>query len=206
MKPLKKNVPVRLLLLMIPVILMLSFFLIQPTNEKTKSIQALRSLPITLYSQPEATKIFKLNDSYRPLSYVKRKTLVNKNGCIFDPATALMWQKSISDKPMTFHQAIQHIKLLNEKQYQGFDNWRLPTIEELSSLLEPEKVDSLYIDPIFHHINGSFWSHDTLAVKTPFGSRTNAAWGVDYRFGYIFWSYLDSKNHFVRGVRTVSQF
>jgi len=178
-----------------------SMFLIKTNHKKSKSILTLRTAPITLYSQPEAPKIFKLNDSYRPLFYIKRNNYIEKNDCIIDPATALMWQKNRESKPMRFHHANTYIDELNDMQYLGFRNWRLPTVEELSSLIEPEKINNLYIDPVFRHIKGSYWSIDTLAVKTPFGSRTNAAWGVDFRFGYIFWSYLEAEN-FVRGVRS----
>jgi len=70
------------------------------------------------------------------------------------------------------------------------------------SLLERDKgANQLYINPIFKIIKPLFWSSDTLAAKTPFGINENSAWGVDYRFGYVFWAYFKAENY-VRAVRS----
>lgn len=59
---------------------------------------------------------------------------------VVDHATGLMWQAFGSAKPLVPWQAAKDfVQQLNQQQFAGFSDWRLPTVEELASLLEPEK-------------------------------------------------------------------
>jgi len=164
----------------------------------------LRNNPITLDFQPDAAKIFKLNDLYRPLKYIKRNSYIeNKDNTVSDPITGLMWQKDCSNKGLNFKNARNYVNSLNSTNNKGYNNWRLPTIDELMSLLEEEKqTNQLFINPAFDFRYTKYWSSDTLAAKTPFGERINSAWGVDFTFGYVFWAYLKTENY-VRAVRSI---
>jgi len=177
-------------------------FIIFSLLKDTPHIIKLRENPIILESQPLAAKTFKLNDHYRPLNYIKRERFIdNHDKTISDPVTGLMWQQVSSNTPLDIKNARAYINSLNTSQSKGYNDWRLPTIEELMSLLEAEKQNNqLFIDPIFSNEHTMFWSSDTLAAKTPFGVRINSAWGVDYYFGYVFWGYLDNK-YYIRAVR-----
>lgn len=67
---------------------------------------------------------------------------------ISDRATGLMWQQRPT--PFVRHRDIQqHVNATNAKPYAGFTDWRLPTIEELASLLEPPNKQRDFLDPIF---------------------------------------------------------
>jgi hypothetical protein len=85
----------------------------------------------------------------------------NGDGTITDKATGLMWQKSGSSKAKSWKRAKLYVDELNGTQFAGHSDWRLPTIEELASLVEREKVNGVHIDPIFYNKQKSCWSADT---------------------------------------------
>jgi hypothetical protein len=49
---------------------------------------------------------------------------------VVDTLTGLMWQQSGSKKVKSYKEAKEYIKKLNKKQFAGYNNWRLPTLEE----------------------------------------------------------------------------
>lgn len=72
---------------------------------------------------------------------------------VVDYATGLMWQQSGSPE-LTFgiekREPWEYVEQLNQQRAGGFSDWRLPTIEELASLLEPiGRHDGLFIDRVF---------------------------------------------------------
>ncbi len=76
--------------------------------------------------------------------------LQNDGKAVFDHASGLMWQQSGSDKDISFDEAKKYVAKLNSEHYAGYNDWRLPTLEEAMSLMEPtEKSGGLNIDPVF---------------------------------------------------------
>jgi hypothetical protein len=123
--------------------------------------------------------------------------LKEKNGekIIFDKISCLMWQQSGSDEEMLFGDVKKYIDKLNEKQFAGLDNWRLPTLEEAMILIEPGKKNNLYIDPIFDSEQMCIWTADQVK-----GESSN--WLVNFGLGDCEWNDFKWKcgNH----VRAVS--
>jgi len=118
----------------------------------------------------------------------------NGDGTVTDRATALMWQKDGSLKGMTWADAKEYINKLNSERFVGYSDWRLPTIEELASLMKSSRAKgNLYIDPIFSEKQMFCWSADTFGPEM--------AWYVSFKAGMIRHIY-----HFfyhVRAVRTI---
>ena len=58
---------------------------------------------------------------------------------VVNPVRALMWQRGGSGTVVQGGQqgAEQYVQSLNAKRYGGFDDWRLPTLEEAMSLMMP---------------------------------------------------------------------
>lgn len=121
------------------------------------------------------------------------KVTTGGGAIVIDHATALMWQQSGSSGELSFSDADNYIYQLNGKSYAGFSDWRLPTVEELASLLEPGKNEECYIDPVFDPKQQWFWSAD----KRPSGK----AWSVSIRAGIVTLESDDSK-YYVRGIRS----
>lgn len=79
---------------------------------------------------------------------------------VIDNSTGLMWQKNGTSKPIELRRAAYYIKDLNEQNFNGYSDWRLPTLAELASLLKSEKVEGLYIDAVFDRRQKRLWSSD----------------------------------------------
>jgi len=80
---------------------------------------------------------------------------------VVDAATGLMWQRGGSSESMIYADAEKYIRQLNTARFAGFSDWRLPTLEEAMSLMEPSKLNGdLYIDPKFDNTQRWIWTAD----------------------------------------------
>ncbi|MGH7451775.1 MAG: TIR domain-containing protein [bacterium] len=79
---------------------------------------------------------------------------------VIDHATGLTWQKSGSENYMPFEDAKAYVQQLNAKKFGGCNDWRLPTLEEAMSLMEPKKHGDLYLDLIFDCEQRWIWTAD----------------------------------------------
>jgi len=79
---------------------------------------------------------------------------------VMDFASNLIWQQGGSQERMNFEDAKKWIKELNQNGYAGFHDWRLPTLEEAMSLMEPEQKNGRNINPIFGVKQWLIWTAD----------------------------------------------
>ena len=85
----------------------------------------------------------------------------NGDGTITDHATGLMWEQGGSSSAVYYNQAKDYVSRLNREGSSGYNNWRMPTLEELFSLLEREANErGQYVDPLFKDIQDKCWSAD----------------------------------------------
>ncbi|MDY7039103.1 MAG: DUF1566 domain-containing protein, partial [Thermodesulfobacteriota bacterium] len=119
----------------------------------------------------------------------------NNNGTITDKSTRLMWQKSGSLEGVDWEGARRYVNELNHQHFAGYSDWRLPTLEELASLMEGVwKNGDLFIEAVFDMQQKSCWSMDTHG--------SHKAWKANFHLGYIIDSSFTSKNS-VRAVRSI---
>lgn len=113
---------------------------------------------------------------------------------VHDRATGLMWERAGSMGYMRYSGAADRIALLNEKIFAGYNDWRLPTLEEAMSLMEPFKeANGMFIKPVFDKRQIWIWTADTESSE--------AAWRVFYSDGYC--GYYDGEStSYVRAVRS----
>ena len=76
----------------------------------------------------------------------------------------------------------------------GFSDWRLPTVQELLSIVDYERTQPA-IDPVFECEDSWYWTGTPCA-----GSPSFYAWLVSFRYGYSGWGYQGLEG-FVRAVR-----
>ena len=119
----------------------------------------------------------------------------NGGTIVYDHATGLLWQQSGSRNDMNYERAKNYISELNHEQFAGYNDWRLPTLEEAMSLMEPTiKNGDLHIDQIFDPCQERIWTSDFR--------RDLMSWVVRFDAGYCDYVYNDSNNNYsVRAVR-----
>ncbi len=103
---------------------------------------------------------------------------LQRNGkVVYDYGFDLMWQQSGSQKYMIYEDALKWIASLNVERFAGYSDWRLPTLEEAMSLMEPQRNENyLYINPIFDSRQPWIWTADRVKGES-------WAWVVHFYFG-----------------------
>ncbi|MBT6050023.1 MAG: DUF1566 domain-containing protein [Candidatus Scalindua sp.] len=134
-----------------------------------------------------------INNRYEKLSIRGDSVVVNH-------ATGLMWHQSGSDDYITWNNAYEWIRDLNNRGYAGCHDWRLPTVEEAASLLESRNRNGVkpYIDPLFSYKQWEIWTGDKI-------DSMDGAWCIGFDDGSVHWSTVSSVN-FVRPVRSGKMF
>ncbi|MFR9597056.1 MAG: DUF1566 domain-containing protein [Rikenellaceae bacterium] len=89
----------------------------------------------------------------RGAKYGENDFVDNGDGTISDIATSLMWSKEDSQKGMNWESALQYAQDLNEQNYLGYSDWRVPSAKELQSIVDytrsPFSSGSAAINPLF---------------------------------------------------------
>ncbi len=121
---------------------------------------------------------------------------IQKNGTtVCDHASGLMWQRAGSRTDMNYGDARNFVSALNKDRFAGYNDWRLPTVEEAISLVEPvKKAGGLHIDAVFDPCQKRVWTSDFRKAGT--------AWTVWFDSGFCDYAYTDNNiRHYVRAVR-----
>ena len=130
----------------------------------------------------------------------------NGDKTITDTKTSLMWMKEdsylYSRHWVNWFKSREFIQQLNKEGFAGQYDWQLPTVEQLTTLYEIDKINSkvlgrgmnIHIDPIFaKEGSGSLWSIEENGHYNAFG--------VVFNSGKRFNS--SKKSTFRKGVRAV---
>lgn len=114
---------------------------------------------------------------------------------LIDQKTALMWQRGGLDIASS-RTILREIGELNRLGFAGFSDWRLPTMEEAMSLMEPEKNQKdVYLNPVF--------SKEQPFIFVAAKRKPGGYWFVDYKQGRAFWSSGTIPGGFGRVVRSL---
>ncbi len=116
-----------------------------------------------------------------------------KTTIVNDPRTSLMWEDTIHSKDNKLNQpdAVKYCKSL---ELGSFQNWRMPTMSELISIVDYTKFDPAILKE-FHNIDNDtlYWSSSAYV-----GSK-NDFWGVIFEDGTLSKAY----QKYIRYIRCV---
>lgn len=166
---------------------------IQQQELTNKPLYCLRNEKINV-SDENFEKIFNLNELWRPKQYIENDFIDNGDNTITDKTTGLMWKKSGSPNRMPLSEIEQYLKEINNAKFAGYTDWRIPTIDELTSLIEPEiQANKLHINSLFDS-KERFWSCDNWV--------SNGGWSVNFKSNLVYCRASSKKGH-VRLVRSL---
>ena len=143
----------------------------------------------------KAREIFELDALLQPRNPLVNDFTENNDGTITDRSTNLLWQAAGSDYPLPWQQAQLYVDDLNRQRFAGRDNWRLPTVNELLSLVKPAgEAENICIEEVFDRSKPWLWSCDCRSAI--------ASWYISMDMGFVAWQ-DHSCCYFVRAVSSV---
>ena len=129
------------------------------------------------------------------LPAAERFELVMNNEAVLDRETGLVWQRDTGETKYDWYVAQDYCYLL---EIGGRKGWRLPTIDELATLIDSSQSSPAL--PAGHSFTNaksfSYWSSTTLAHDTL------AAWRVNFYDGYVGGHSSKTISCYVRAVRS----
>jgi len=163
--------------------------------EKGSLRQPLRTTGIKL-GLKQAGEAFGLDELWRPRDYVENDFSLIADGLVEDKSTGLLWEQAGSDFPLDWEMAREYVNRLNETHKAGYSSWRLPTVDELTSLLSPiPQARDFCLEPVFNARQKWLWSADRKSYT--------AAYGVSADLGFVTWQDFTCQ-FFVRAVSSLA--
>jgi len=135
------------------------------------------------------------NASGKGITHQYEPQAIGDEVVVLDHATGLMWQKEGSGA-LTLADADKDIRRLNAERFAGFSDWRLPTLEEAMSLMEPQAHDGSHIARVFTRGSNFIWTADRAS--------DGRGW-VLYFYDGILSPEKGEFNAWVRGVRSAAE-
>ncbi len=153
-----------------------------PPEKMAKNFPELKQQYRTIaYNEAKATWL--AEEEKKPV--IMEHYLVYKNGTVKDTKTHLMWKQEPEVGKYTWADAMK--KFGSNVSFAGYDDWRMPTIDELKTLLsedEDEDEDDAQQrlnQVVFWGLSGTFWS---ASPNVDYG---DYAWYVDFYDGDDGW-------------------
>ena len=117
--------------------------------------------------------------------------IINENNTVTDLSTGLMWYQETQIN----HSWSEALSICENFFFANYSDWRLPTKEELRSIVSFQHFDpAVNVIAFPDTMSAFYWS------STPDAGSTGRAWGVPFRNGNGFYTAKDSSDY-VRAVR-----
>jgi hypothetical protein len=116
----------------------------------------------------------------------------NHNYITQDMTTGLIWQDGSDVVSKTWEEAVAYC---DELEFAGYSDWRLPSFDELNSIVDIGRYDPAIDTNFFKNTKNSYyWTSTMYAVNS------NDAWGIAFSNGY-YYNDTKSNSRYVRCVR-----
>ena len=160
-------------------------------TEETSPFTLLRARP--LKSRPtEARSLFEVDELWRPRRFSWFDLQERGDGTVLDKTHGLLWEQSASEYLLTWPEAGDYVRGLNQARFAGQSGWRLPTVDELLSLItESPQSHNYCLAPPFDPGKKCLWSADRRSFT--------AAWFASIDLGFVFWQDFTC-HYYVRAV------
>ena len=117
----------------------------------------------------------------------------NGDGTVTNTDTGLMWQKDTDPDTYEWQDALSYCENLT---LAGYDDWRLPNVNELQSLVDYERYSPTINTTYFPNTQSSYYWSSTTTPGYP-----DFAWYVYFSDGGVSFYYVKSYPRYVRAVR-----
>jgi serine/threonine-protein kinase len=163
----------------------------QHKPETSKTVKEIRTSPVRV-AGTNARKAFQVNDLWQPEHYVENIFTEWTKQTVVDKTTGLIWHRNDKGVPLNHAAADSFVETLNKGRKFGISTWRLPTVNELLTLVnDPRTSESSCPNYVWQDEKQWFWSCDLRSENT--------SWYVNTRLGYTGWQENSCRNH-VRAV------
>ncbi len=128
------------------------------------------------------------------ISFVILNASFTKNGeVVSDNKTGLEWQDNNDSNGTvrTWQEAIDYCEALS---LEAHDDWRLPNINELKTLIDRSKSQPAIVTGFEYVRSNNYWSSTSVV------DNENVAWILDFNYGFVGGNYKFNGNY-VRCVR-----
>ncbi|MCU0574693.1 MAG: protein kinase [Syntrophobacteraceae bacterium] len=162
-------------------------------DEGSDGAARLRRSPVKVTPE-NAPEVFPCDRLWRPIRFRSPSSRLHRThpGALRDAWTGLTWQSPGPPDPMSWRDAQAYVKRLSTTSHAGIGAWRLPTVDELFTCLDPPLLNSSHCEePSFDRGKTCLWSCDLRSFVS--------AWYVDVELGFASWGDLSSL-FFVRAV------
>ena len=142
-----------------------------------------------------AREAFHVNELWQPELYTENIFRDKTEETVVDRATGLIWQRKDNGLAVTHDTADSFIEILNKKRKSGTSTWRLPTVNELLTLVnDPRLPASSCPKDVWHEDRHWYWSCDRRSENT--------SWYINTSLGYTGWQENNCWNY-VRAVASL---
>jgi hypothetical protein len=154
-------------------------------------VAALRAIPVRV-NPMQASRVFDCDGLFRPRTKREGRFRIFRDAIVLDSLNGLAWQKGGSEDPLDWLEARAYAERLDASALGGFSGWRLPTVNELFTILKPAVHGATdCLDGPFDRDRTWLWSADRRSFV--------AAWYVNVELGFATWGDFTCRSY-VRAV------